>query len=332
MGENSDLINTEILKENEMKEKKDINGVKQNTTNDEILEKKVETKITDEKDDEKDFEKKENIDKEQDILETNKRENVYDKAATTLQGENETDESARTVEEKYDIESKENVTPTISNGEKEKINDSQEAKNDSFDTLDIVSKKDESIIKKDNIDEALEKKSETSVEDEAAKSIKEELYKSEETTVTTSVKKEVIIETTNKMEVFLSSSKDDLKASEKNTDETKPNHNQVKEEIQNLDVKTDTNEESNSKGSENERSSHIKSNEELSDVSASKSNSIASHEKAPDSFINEIYEVEGRQSMSKINEPVPKISKTEMIDQNLEMEDFKNDKDKEIKK
>merc|ERR1711975_128554 len=70
-NENSDLINTEILKENETKEKKDINDVKQNTTNDEILEKKVETKITDEKDDEKDFEKKENIDKEQDILETN---------------------------------------------------------------------------------------------------------------------------------------------------------------------------------------------------------------------------------------------------------------------
>merc|ERR1711976_629533 len=114
---------------------------------------------------------------------------------------------------------------------------------------------------------------------------------------------------------------------------------QVKEEIQKLDVKTesvdqvgkeetlsyDTNEESDSKRNENERSSHIKSNEELSDVSASKSNAIASHEKAPDSFINEIYEVEGRQSMSKINEPVSKISKTEMIDQNLEMEDFKND-------
>merc|ERR1711976_898344 len=148
-----------------------------------------------------------------------------------------------------------------------------------------------------------------------------------------------------KMEVFLSSSKDDLKASEKYTDETKPNDNQVKEEIQKLDVKTesvdqvgkeetlsyDTNEESDSKGPENERSSHIKSNEELSDVSASKSNSTASHEKAPDSFINEIYEVEGRQSMSKINEPMSKISKTEMIDQNLEMEDFKNDKDKDIK-
>merc|ERR1712198_622525 len=62
-NENSDLMNTEILKENEMKEKKDINDVKQNTTNDEILEKKVETKITERQEKEK-KEEKEKRDKE----------------------------------------------------------------------------------------------------------------------------------------------------------------------------------------------------------------------------------------------------------------------------
>merc|ERR1711915_733652 len=81
--------------------------------------------------------------------------------------------------------------------------------------------------------------SETTVKDEVAKSNKEDLYKSKETTVTTSVKKEVIIETTNKVEVSSLSSNDDLKVSKK-TAETIPNKNQefkVEEEIQERDVK-----------------------------------------------------------------------------------------------
>merc|ERR1711915_974499 len=129
----------------------------------------------------------------------------------------------------------------------------------------------------------------------------------------------------------------------KKTAETIPNKNQefkVEEEIQERDVKGesfdevgkeemlswDANEESDTKRTDNEQSSHITSNDDLSDVS--KSNLIASNEKSPDSFINEIYEVEGRQSRVETIEQESKVSKTEMIEQKQETEEFKNDKDK----
>merc|ERR1711915_714563 len=306
-----------------------------------------ETKIKDVKDNEKNYEQKEIISKEPHIFDRKKSENVDNKEEVKQKEENVADDSVRTAEEKYDIESKENIT--ISNGEKETVHDSKEAKIDNYDTLDISSKKDESDIKQDDSRKTVgdvTKKSETTVKDEVSKSNKEDLYKSEETTVTTSVKKEVIIETTNKVEVSSLSSKDDLQVSKK-TAETIPNKNQefkVEEEIQERDVKgesfdevgkeemlsCDANEESDTKRTDNEQSSHITSNDDLSDES--KSNLIASNEKAPDSFINEIYEAEGRQSRVETIEPVSKISKTEIIEQKQETEEFKNDKDKNIKK
>merc|ERR1711915_865239 len=158
-----------------------------------IMGEKEETKIKDVKDNEKNYEQKEIISKKPHIFDKKKSENVDNKEEAKQKEENVADDSVRTVEEKYEIESKENIT--ISNGEKETVHDSKEAKIDNYDTLDISSKKDESDIKQDDSRktvEAVTKKSETTVKDEVAKSNKEDLYKSEETTVTTSVEKEVI--------------------------------------------------------------------------------------------------------------------------------------------
>merc|ERR1712228_529620 len=248
-----------------VEEKYDIES-KENIT---ISNGKEETKIEDVKDNEKDYEQKEISSKEPHIFDRKKSENVDNKEEVKQKEENVADDSVRTAEEKYDIESKENIT--ISNGEKETVHDNKEAKIDNYDTLDISSKKDESDMKQDDSRktvEAVTKKSETTEKDKVAKSNKEDLYKSEETTVTTSVKKEVIIETTNKVEVSSLSSKDDLKVSKK-TAETIPNKNQefkVEEEIQERDVKgesfdevgkeemlsCDANEESDTKRTDNE--------------------------------------------------------------------------------
>merc|ERR1711915_842755 len=89
---------------------------------------------------------KEIISKEPHIFDRKKSENVDNKEEAKQKEENVADDSVRTVEENYDIESKENIT--ISNGEKETVHDSKEAKIDN--TLDISSKKDESDIKQDD--------------------------------------------------------------------------------------------------------------------------------------------------------------------------------------
>merc|ERR1711915_1074437 len=58
-NQNTALINAKNVKENEMKEKKDSNDVKQTATDNKILGGKEETKIKDVKDNEKDYEQKE---------------------------------------------------------------------------------------------------------------------------------------------------------------------------------------------------------------------------------------------------------------------------------
>merc|ERR1711915_645508 len=105
-NQNTDLINAENVKENEMKEKKDSNDVKQTTTDNKIFGEKEETKIKDVKDNEKDYEQKEIISEEPHVFDRKESENVDNKEEAKKE-ENVADDSVRTVEENYDIESKE---------------------------------------------------------------------------------------------------------------------------------------------------------------------------------------------------------------------------------